>query len=265
MAWQVFPLGFMAIFLFSLVTAMLGSGLKRRRPHTQVDLDYSEILPGHDCGMCGSQDCRTFAKELANGNGDPGRCIPGAETVEARIRLHGGEAVGMTRFAVVRCQGSKTIASEYYSYSGAKDCTAAHRLYRGSKDCLAACLGLGTCIPACPLGAIRVSNGVAIIDSRHCTGCGLCVSSCPTGSIILVPGASPWYIACASTVSLAEKQTQCSAPCTACAACVAPGELSPYVVEGNLARRVTSVKLDDTAMKAHADLCPTRAIRRQGA
>ncbi|MFZ4617366.1 MAG: (Fe-S)-binding protein [Rectinemataceae bacterium] len=243
---------------------MLGSGLKRRVPGSQAEIDYSDILPGHDCGMCGSQDCRTFAKELADGRGDPGRCIPGAETVEAGIRLYGREAGEMTFYAVVRCQGSKTVATEYYSYSGAKDCSAAHRLYSGSKDCMAACLGLGTCIPACPLGAIRVFNGLAGIDPRKCSGCGLCISSCPTGSIALVPVSSPWYIACASTASPAEKEVHCSAPCTACAACVVPGAASPYLVEGNLAQRVASVELAATAMKAQADLCPTRAIRCQG-
>jgi ArsR family metal-binding transcriptional regulator len=32
-------------------------------------------LPGKECGLCGSPDCRTFAEDVADGLVDEGRCI----------------------------------------------------------------------------------------------------------------------------------------------------------------------------------------------
>ena len=53
------------------------------------------------------------------------------------------------------------------------------------------CIGCGICTKACPMGAIEMQEGRAIVHSRNCIGCGLCVSRCPAGALRLErrPGA----------------------------------------------------------------------------
>lgn len=51
------------------------------------------------------------------------------------------------------------------------------------------CLGSGTCISACPEGAIGFINGKAVlVNPSHCIGHGACMTACPHGAITLVFG-----------------------------------------------------------------------------
>ncbi len=45
------------------------------------------------------------------------------------------------------------------------------------------CTGCGDCVKACPVKAIEVHNGKAVIDSRKCINCKLCTTSCTFGAI----------------------------------------------------------------------------------
>ena len=48
----------------------------------------------------------------------------------------------------------------------------------------AKCMGCQLCPGECPVNAIRMENGVAIIDAEKCIGCGKCVDVCPANSIL---------------------------------------------------------------------------------
>lgn len=47
------------------------------------------------------------------------------------------------------------------------------------------CIGCGMCIPACPVDAISMVDGKAVINEEICIKCGACVGVCPVGAITI--------------------------------------------------------------------------------
>jgi NAD-dependent dihydropyrimidine dehydrogenase PreA subunit len=48
------------------------------------------------------------------------------------------------------------------------------------------CDGCGICVEACPQGAIRLADEVAVIDSELCRETGACLEACPQSALLLV-------------------------------------------------------------------------------
>ncbi|HPA46789.1 MAG TPA: 4Fe-4S binding protein [bacterium] len=44
------------------------------------------------------------------------------------------------------------------------------------------CEGCGVCTDLCPIEAIKICDGVAVVG-EDCLGCGVCVPTCPSGAI----------------------------------------------------------------------------------
>ena len=47
------------------------------------------------------------------------------------------------------------------------------------------CKGVGACVEACAVDAIRVENNKAVVDEGECIDCGACVDACPNDAITL--------------------------------------------------------------------------------
>ncbi|MCQ2431066.1 MAG: 4Fe-4S binding protein [Clostridia bacterium] len=41
------------------------------------------------------------------------------------------------------------------------------------------CLGCGTCVDECPVGAISEQDGKFVINADECVDCGTCAGACP--------------------------------------------------------------------------------------
>ncbi|MBN2697099.1 MAG: 4Fe-4S binding protein [Bacilli bacterium] len=46
------------------------------------------------------------------------------------------------------------------------------------------CIGCGQCVEVCPVEAIHMENGIAVIND-DCIACGACVNECPVSAITL--------------------------------------------------------------------------------
>lgn len=264
MAWTVYPLAMAVCFVAAFVAALLGRALQRRVSASAHEIELRSALPGHDCGLCGYDECKAYARSLAVESGDPGRCAPGGSAVETKLRtIIGGEAA-IPKVAVVHCAGGRNEARYLFHYEGAGNCRAALGIYGGPKACGSACTGFGSCIVHCPTEAISLREGVALIDPQRCTGCGRCVPVCPVGVIELVRRELSWYVACNSREDLAAKRSNCSVPCTACGECERRSDAWQFSVRDNLAK-VGGFGGDRAArtetMTEIAGACPTGVIR----
>jgi len=47
----------------------------------------------------------------------------------------------------------------------------------------ARCIGCGSCLPACPHGALSLPTGVIALDRERCDSCGRCVDACPSDAL----------------------------------------------------------------------------------
>ncbi len=195
------------------------------------------LLPGVNCGGCGFAGCSAYARAILSGEAEAGGCPVGGEELQVKLaEFMGVELKKNTRLtALVRCSGGAR-AQKKFEYSGLQDCVAAMKLGAGGPmECPYGCIGLGTCVGACPFGAISVTDGVAVVDHERCTGCLRCTKSCPKHIIVPVPYYADVVVACSSHDKGSVLRQVCGIGCLGCRICERTCQHGAIAVSDSLA------------------------------
>ncbi|MFZ0449949.1 MAG: RnfABCDGE type electron transport complex subunit B [Desulfatiglandaceae bacterium] len=193
------------------LAAGLGLAVASKIFYVYVDpivLEIEEALPGANCGGCGYPGCSGSAQAIATGKAPPNVCVASGPEVHAEIAGILGVEVQEREpdFAKPGCTYGLQDADLKYVYDGFNDCRAAMMLNGGSKVCPIGCLGLGTCVRACPFGALSIGpDNLPVVDNDLCTGCGTCERVCPRHIITLTSNSR--------RVQREYATDQCTAPC----------------------------------------------------
>ncbi len=224
-----------------------------------------DILPKGQCGACGYAGCMAYAEAVVlNPEVPPNLCTPGKDPVAKLVaELTGKAAAPMDpQIAQVLCAGSADKANRAYEYNGVSDCVAANLLFGGPKSCKHGCIGLGTCVSACPFDAMSMSeDGLPLIDEAKCTACGKCVSVCPKKVIALMPLDAKVRVNCNSKDKGAVARKACGVACIGCSLCMRQCPHGAIKMENNLAvvdAKICAAQCSDALCLAK---CPTKAIR----
>lgn len=180
----------------------------------------TEALPGANCGACGFSGCSGYAEALASGEAQPGQCPVGgdeaAKAVASILGVEAGSAKEVT--ARVMCSGSCDNTQKRINYKGIQSCAAAVQILGGGGKCSYGCIGLGDCAAACEFGAVKVCNGVAVVNEDKCKGCKKCEAVCPKGIIEIVPKKSA-AVLCSNFDKGAQTKDDCKVGCIGCMKC----------------------------------------------
>jgi len=164
--------------------------------------------------------------------------------------------------AFIKCKGNYSEAVFRYDYLGIADCAAVSMLIGGGpKQCVYGCIGSGSCIRACKYGAIRIDDGIAVVDPENCVACGLCVNKCPRGLIELVPKSAEARVACNSLDNGRTVRANCKVGCVSCKLCEKACEYGAVKVANQLSR----IDYDKCACCGDcAAVCPMHTINALG-
>ena len=119
-------------------------------------------------------------------------------------------------------------------------------------------MGYGSCVSVCDKNAIKILNGIAVVDKEKCYACGKCVKACPKGLIEIIPYDSKYHVACSSIDRGVDVKKACKTGCIGCKLCEKNCENNAVVVENNIAK----IDYDKcTNCGACAKKCPSKIIR----
>ncbi len=223
--------------------------------------EVREALPGANCGACGYPGCDGCAQAIAEGKAPMNACVIGGPKVSSAVaEIMGGSAeFGQRYVASVKCLGDQSHTREIYKYTGPRDCRIMAQYHGGCKSCSHGCLGCGTCQSVCDFGAIRMMNGLAVINPEKCTSCMKCINICPKKIISLVPYGAVAQVKCSNPDFGKAVTGACSIGCIGCGICarLAPEE---FKLNGKLAEATYHEGYDMEKAKAAAAKCPAHCI-----
>jgi len=223
--------------------------------------EVEELLPGTNCGACGTPGCRAFAEALNDGERQPSGCtVMGPEEVEdmaAFLGVDAGEADKV--IARLLCAGGSDVAVQKAAYHGHQTCQAASAVSGGGKGCTWGCLGLGDCDIACDFDAIHMgADDLPVVAPDLCTACNDCVEVCPKDLFVLMPITQQLVVQCKSLLEGHEATDLCDVACTGCGICAKDAEDGVIDIVDNLA--VVDYQHNHRAAQTAVERCPTKAI-----
>ncbi len=122
--------------------------------------------------------------------------------------------------AYILCKGQKPDKIKELRALGITNCKDALS-HLDANTCPYSCIGCGTCVSVCPIGAAKFDDrGVPYISLEECIGCGKCKRECPRNVIIIVPNNKKVHIHCSSKLKAQEQRTKCSVGCIGCGICI---------------------------------------------
>jgi NADPH-dependent glutamate synthase beta subunit-like oxidoreductase/NAD-dependent dihydropyrimidine dehydrogenase PreA subunit len=182
-----------AVLMMGGLGLVIGAGLAVASKLFYVWVDpkieaVESVLPGANCGGCGLPGCSANAAAIVAGTASPSSCVAGGSDLAAAIAQMMGVSIEAKEPDVARpgCFYGVEEADQKFIYAGLSDCRAAALFGGGMKVCTIGCLGLGTCVKACPFDALAMGEkGLPVVDPAKCTGCGTCEKVCPKHIITL--------------------------------------------------------------------------------
>jgi len=167
------------------VGAMLVFASKVFKVETNPLVDeVASLLPGANCGGCGFAGCSSCAEAIVLSGAPINSCPVGGYEVAKLIGVVMGQEISESEkaFPFVRCQGGQAHCTTLYDYHGVGSCKAALMLCDSTKGCTYGCIGLGTCVKACPFDALSMGeDGFPVVNKNLCTSGGNCIAACPNG------------------------------------------------------------------------------------
>ncbi len=221
----------------------------------------ADLLPGSNCGACGSPGCRVFAEELVAGVRQPAMCTQlGTDDVidiADYLGVEAGEAV--KRVARLLCAGGSDVTVRWADYIGIETCGAAAAVAAGGVGCGWACLGLADCERSCDYDAIYMNEvGLPVVVPDNCTACGDCVEACPRDLFTLMPIDQKLIVQCKSLLEGDEAEELCRVACTGCGLCAT--DAAPGLIEMRNGLAVIDYSKNQLADPVATSRCPTSAI-----
>ena len=134
-----------------------------------------------------------------------------------------------------RARGNTAIALGEMEKIFAECGVETESIHIGNRD-IRGCVACNRCVEVCPAGAIRVVNGVAVVNEEKCISCGLCVKACPKGLIELKPVHATVAVQCSNRDRGPQVKAVCQAGCIGCMLCTKQCEDDAVHVENNLAK-----------------------------
>jgi len=218
----------------------LGLAVASKLFAVQADPRIDEVLdhlPGVNCGACGYAGCPAAAEAIVKGEAPPDACPVATGMAHKEIAGIMGVELGEKERAVsVRlCSGGYKVADKF-EYSGVRDCNAAALVHGGPKLCSYGCIGLGSCVEACPFEAIRMGpDGLPEVIEERCTACGKCAEICPKNLFVIQSVKKNVHVRCRSHDRGGLVKKICDTGCIGCKKCEKECPVEAITVEGFLA------------------------------